>query len=104
MRGYGDSDKPAGSYDGQTLVADFRALAKHLHLGPLHIVAHDMGAPPALLWAAEHPKEIASLTYLEEPVLTSETLAPVFQFSRRLRRTVVYGGGCSRSRRTPLTG
>ena len=81
MRGYGDSDKPESGYDGLSLVADFRALVRYLNLGPLHVVAHDMGAPPALLWAAHHPSEVKSLVYLDEPVLTDASLAPVFQFS-----------------------
>ena len=81
MRGYGDSDKPESGYDGLTLANDFRALTQHLKLGPVHLVAHDMGAPPALLWAAHHPDEVRSLCYLEEPVLTNETLEPVFRFS-----------------------
>ena len=60
MRGYGDSDKPAGvaGYDGRALAEEFRALVGQIGFGggrPLTLVAHDMGAPPALLWAADHP-------------------------------------------------
>ena len=48
MRGYGDSDKPAGAtgYDGRALAAEFRALVHLLGFGagqPLLIAAHDMG-------------------------------------------------------------
>ena len=58
MRGFGDSDKPAGTegYDGRALAEEFRALRQQIGFGagrPLTLVAHDMGAPPALLWAAE---------------------------------------------------
>jgi pimeloyl-ACP methyl ester carboxylesterase len=74
MRGYGDSDKPRGTdgYDGRALAEEFRALVRQIGFGagrPLTLVAHDMGAPPALLWAADHPEEISSLLYIEEPVL-----------------------------------
>jgi hypothetical protein len=31
-----------------------------------------VGAPPALLWAADHPEEVAGLLYLEAPVTLSE--------------------------------
>jgi pimeloyl-ACP methyl ester carboxylesterase len=58
MRGYGDSDKPAGvdDYDGRALAQEFRALVQQIGFGSgrkLTLVAHDRGAPPALLWAAD---------------------------------------------------
>ena len=81
MRGYGDSDKPRQGYDARTVAADFRALVETLGLGPVHLVAHDMGAPPALVWAGEHPNEVRTLTYLDEPVITSECLQQVIQFT-----------------------
>jgi pimeloyl-ACP methyl ester carboxylesterase len=79
MRGYGDSDKPAGieGYDGRALAEEFRALVRQIGFGtgrPLTLVAHDMGAPPALLWAADHPEEVAGLLYIEVPVMLSEVL------------------------------
>jgi pimeloyl-ACP methyl ester carboxylesterase len=66
MRGYGDSDKPAGveGYDMRALAEEFRALVRVLGFGggrPLLIAGHDMGGPPALLWAADHPTEILGL-------------------------------------------
>jgi pimeloyl-ACP methyl ester carboxylesterase len=86
MRGYGDSDKPAGTagYDGRNLAEDFRALVDQIQFGngrPLTVVAHDMGAPPALLWAADHPEEIATLFYLDEPVLLVEVLSKIIVFT-----------------------
>jgi pimeloyl-ACP methyl ester carboxylesterase len=32
------------------------------------LAAHDMGALPALIWAADHPDEVAGLLYIEAPV------------------------------------
>ncbi|HXM13258.1 MAG TPA: alpha/beta fold hydrolase [Terriglobales bacterium] len=60
MRGYGDSEKPAGDegYDSRALAYEFRALVRQIEFGggqPLLLAAHDMGAPPALLWAADYP-------------------------------------------------
>jgi len=86
MRGYGDSDKPAGTegYDARALAEEFRALVRHLDFGagrPLTLAAHDMGAPPALLWAADHPDEVAGLLYLEGPVLLAEVLSKVISFT-----------------------
>ena len=68
MRGYGDSDKPEGTegYDARALAEEFRALVRAIGFGegkPIILAAHDMGAPPALIWAADHPEEVAGLLY-----------------------------------------
>jgi pimeloyl-ACP methyl ester carboxylesterase len=86
MRGYGDSDKPVGTagYDAGALAEEFRALVAQLRFGAgrrLILAAFDMGAPPALLWAAEHPDEIVGLLYLEEPVLLQEVISKVIAFN-----------------------
>ena len=86
MRGYGDSDKPAGNegYDAGALAEEFRALVAQIGFGagqPLTVTAFDMGAPPALLWAAAHPEEISGLLYLEEPVLLAEVIEKIIAFN-----------------------
>lgn len=81
MRGYGDSDKPDHGYDAQSLMNDFRELTRQLGFERLGIVAHDMGAPPALLWCATFPEEVSHLVYLDEPVLTNASLSSLFQFT-----------------------
>ena len=86
MRGYGDSDKPEGTegYDGRALAEEFRALVRQVGFGagrPLTLVAHDMGAPPALLWAADHPEEVAGLLYIEVPVMLSEVLTKIIAYT-----------------------
>jgi pimeloyl-ACP methyl ester carboxylesterase len=83
MRGYGGSAKPGQGYDAASLRDDFRGLAAELDLGPVHLVAHDMGAPPALLWAGTFPDEVRSLAYIEEPHLSPDTLARLFAFDRK---------------------
>ncbi len=86
MRGYGDSDKPEGTegYDARALGEEFRALVRQIGFGdgrPITLVAHDMGAPPALLWAADHPQEIARLFYMEVPVILSEVIGNIITFT-----------------------
>jgi pimeloyl-ACP methyl ester carboxylesterase len=86
MRGYGDSDKPAGTegYDARALAEEFRALVRKIGFGagrPLLLVAHDMGAPSALLWAADRPEEIAGLLYVEAPVMLSEILTKIIAYT-----------------------
>ncbi len=86
MRGYGDSSKPDGNagYDGKTLADDFRLLTQRIGFGagqPLLVIAHDMGGPPALLWAAHHPDEIAGLMYIEAPVMLSAVLSKIIAYT-----------------------
>ena len=82
MRGYGDSDKPATGYDGLALVEDLRQLlAQAGASGPAHVVGWDMGALPAFLFAAHYPAEVATLTYLDEP-LPAVNLAELTTFRK----------------------
>jgi pimeloyl-ACP methyl ester carboxylesterase len=86
MRGFGDSDKPAGDvgYDNRALAEEFRALVREIGFGkgrPLILAAHDMGAPPALIWAADHPQELAGLLYIEGPVMLSEVLQKIIAYT-----------------------
>ncbi len=87
MRGYGDSDKPEGTdgYDARSLMEETRVLAAAIGFGanrPLLIAAHDMGALPALLWAADHPEEVAALASIEAPVMLGAPLKTVFAYDR----------------------
>jgi pimeloyl-ACP methyl ester carboxylesterase len=86
MRGYGDSDKPAGNggYDGRALAEEFRSLVRQTGFGarrPLTLVAHDMGAPPALIWAADHPEEVTGLLYIEAPVMLQPVLEKILTYT-----------------------
>jgi pimeloyl-ACP methyl ester carboxylesterase len=86
MRGYGDSDKPSGTdgYDARALGEEFRALVKQIEFGSgqkLFLATHDMGAHPALLWAADHPNEIACLVYMEVPTMLEEFLTKVIVYT-----------------------
>jgi pimeloyl-ACP methyl ester carboxylesterase len=86
MRGYGDSDKPAGNggYDGRALAEEFRSLVRQTGFGagrPLMLVAHDMGAPPALIWAADHPEEVTGLLYIEAPVMLQPVLEKILTYT-----------------------
>ncbi len=87
MRGFGDSDKPDGvaGYDTRALAEECRALVAEIGFGrgrPFILAAHDMGAPPALIWAADHPDEIASLLYIEAPVMLGEILGGIIAYNR----------------------
>ena len=86
MRGYGDSDKPGGTegYDARALAEECRALVAEIGFGggrPLILAAHDMGALPALLWAADHPSEVAGLLYIEAPVMLGDVLREIIAYT-----------------------
>ncbi len=91
MRGYGDSDKPPGTEgcDARALAEEFRVLVQQIGFGggkPLILAAHDMGAPPALLWAADHPEEVAGLLYIEGPVMLSALLQKIIAYTPEAMR------------------
>jgi pimeloyl-ACP methyl ester carboxylesterase len=68
-RGYGDSAKPYAGYDGLTVKEDFRQLLHSLGMKQAFVMGHDMGAPVALLYAAQHPDEVIGVGYFDEPLL-----------------------------------
>jgi pimeloyl-ACP methyl ester carboxylesterase len=85
MRGFGDSDKPDGDdgYDACSLAEECRALVAQIGFGrgrPFLLAAHDMGALPALIWAADHEKEVSGLLYVEAPVMLGGVLQKVFEY------------------------
>ncbi len=86
MRGYGDSDKPAGDegYDARALAEEGRALIAELGFAagkPVIHAAHDMGALPALIWTADHPEEVAGLVYIEGPVMLGQVLQKIIAYT-----------------------
>jgi pimeloyl-ACP methyl ester carboxylesterase len=40
-----------------------------------------MGAPPALIWASDHPEEVAGLLYIEGPVMLSAVLQKIIAYT-----------------------
>jgi pimeloyl-ACP methyl ester carboxylesterase len=86
MRGFGDSDKPEGieGYDARSLSEECRALVGKIGFGqgrPVILVAHDMGALPALIWSADHSNEVAGLLYIDAPVMLSSVLRKTFDYT-----------------------
>ena len=82
MRGFGDSDKPETGFDTATLAEDFRALIKEDFGGQkVILMAHDMGAPPALIYAGSYPDKVTALVYFENPALTMKNMQQLHQFT-----------------------
>ena len=71
MRGYNDSEKPAGidSYKIQLLADDIKGLVKALGVEKFTLVAHDWGAGVAWTFAALYPEMLDNLIILNMPHL-----------------------------------
>jgi pimeloyl-ACP methyl ester carboxylesterase len=57
---------------------------RHLGFGmgkPLVLVGYDMGGPPALLWAGDHPEEVRALLYIDVPVMLPEVMTSVIAYT-----------------------
>lgn len=66
LRGHGESD-PAGDgdYSVPALAQDLGAVADQLHLKRFILVAHSLGALPAIAYAAEHADRVAALVLVD---------------------------------------
>ena len=67
LRGFGDTEKPAGPLDPDHMVDDLRALADHLELRRFGIVTHDVGAWIAQRLAAAEPQRLSGLFFFNCP-------------------------------------
>jgi haloacetate dehalogenase len=70
LRGYGDSDKPAGTadhanYSKRTMAADQLALMRALGFARFDVLAHDRGARVAHRLAADHGQAVRRLVVLD---------------------------------------
>jgi haloacetate dehalogenase len=70
LRGYGDSDKPAGradhgNYSKRTMAADLVALMTSLGHERFLVAAHDRGARVAHRLAMDHPKRVPALVLMD---------------------------------------
>jgi len=67
MRGYGETDKPAGGYELRSLAADIPALVRALGRERALLVGHDWGGLVAYAAAAWHPEAFERLVVLNCP-------------------------------------
>ncbi len=63
LRGFGDSDKPTGTFGPAQQAEDLAALIQTLGLAPVGIVAHDVGATIAQVLARRRPELITGLFF-----------------------------------------
>jgi pimeloyl-ACP methyl ester carboxylesterase len=66
FRGHGDSAWDRQSdYSHETLQQDLQALISALKLTNFHLLGHSLGARIAMLYAAEQPQQVSSLTIMD---------------------------------------
>ncbi|MED4287138.1 alpha/beta hydrolase [Priestia megaterium] len=65
LRGFGDSDKPAGGFDKKTLADDIYKLVHKLGFEQIYLVGHDIGGMVAYAYAAEHPEDVRKLVLMD---------------------------------------
>ncbi|MBE7483031.1 MAG: alpha/beta hydrolase [Polyangiaceae bacterium] len=76
LRGYGESARPAGGYDLDTLVADVVALCRHVSNGRVRLVGHDWGGAITWLVASRHPDLLERVVVIDcaHPILMERAL------------------------------
>lgn len=65
QRGHGDSDRPAGPYDGATVAADALTVLDALGLSRVVVVGHSWGASTALRLAATAPERVLAVVAVD---------------------------------------
>jgi pimeloyl-ACP methyl ester carboxylesterase len=65
QRGHGDSDRPDGPYDGETVVADALTALDALGLSRVVVVGHSWGAWTALRLAARAPERVLAVVCVD---------------------------------------
>jgi len=65
LRGFGQSDKPAGGYEKKSMAQDIHALAGSLGAKKVILVGHDIGLMVAYAYAAQYPTEVERIVLMD---------------------------------------
>jgi len=65
LRGFGESDKPQGGYDGANVARDIERLVAELGHEHIRLVGHDIGMMVAYAYASRYPEQVARLVVME---------------------------------------
>ena len=84
LRGCGASDRPTTGYDKRTVATDLRDLMRGLDLGPVNLVAHDVGMMVGYAYACAYPDQVRRLVLMEAalPGLGLEAMYDAAKFPR----------------------
>jgi pimeloyl-ACP methyl ester carboxylesterase len=75
-RGHGESDRPAGPYDGATVVGDVLTALDALGLSRVVVVGHSWGGTVALRLAADAPERVLAVVAVDGGTDAFAQLAP----------------------------
>lgn len=75
QRGHGDSDRPTGPYDGETVVGDALTALDAVGLSRVVVVGHSWGAWTALRLAATAPERVLAVVCVDGGTLRMRDLA-----------------------------
>ncbi|BAN49507.1 alpha/beta fold hydrolase [Metapseudomonas resinovorans] len=79
LPGFGDSDRPAGSYDVGTQAERLESFIKALELGRVHLVGNSMGGHIAALFASRYPRQVRSLALFDNGGVTAPNKSEMFR-------------------------
>lgn len=70
LPGFGAADaRRDGDYSVFSYARFLDGVIRALHIDRVHLVAHDFGGPFAAAWAADHPRQVASVIFVNTGVL-----------------------------------
>jgi pimeloyl-ACP methyl ester carboxylesterase len=64
-RGYGESEKPAGGYDTDTLTEDVRRFLDHMRVKRVILIGHSAAGNELTIFASKYPKRALKLVYMD---------------------------------------
>lgn len=79
LPGFGDSDKPAGSYDVGTQTERLANILQAMEIGPAHLLGNSMGGHIAALYAARYPERTLSLALFDNAGINAPHKSELFQ-------------------------
>lgn len=65
LRGAGNSERPQGGYDKQTMAKDILELVHQLGYKQVSLVGHDIGLMVAYAYAAQYPAEVSKVVLMD---------------------------------------
>jgi pimeloyl-ACP methyl ester carboxylesterase len=83
LPGFGDSSKPAASYDVGTQVERIAAFTQALNIDRLHIVGNSMGGHISALYAARYPEQVLSVGLLANAGITTPQKSQLIEMLER---------------------
>ncbi|BBP82148.1 MULTISPECIES: alpha/beta fold hydrolase [unclassified Pseudomonas] len=79
LPGFGDSSRPAGSYDVGTQAERLASFIATLGAGKVHLVGNSMGGHIVALYAARYPQQVRSLALFDNAGITAPHKSELYE-------------------------